>query len=214
MSEAEPEGGRRRVKAERLRELPDAEFVELLRETHGDRGWTVGQLIELERRGTHLVEGDPSLSQAFEEYRERQGAAAAGAELAAGAFSGLEEQQRRTAENVLSGFTEQWSSIGERLADLAPVFPKTQFPLVSPPRLELEDLSLPELESLPPPPPPPSLEMQVTQLEMQVTQIEVLSEIRQEIQNSRKRDWVYWLNVGLLAVAALASVTAVALTIL
>ena len=206
MSEAGPEGGRRRVKAERLRELPDAEFVELLRETHGDRGWTVGQLIELERRGTHLVEGDPSLSQAFEEYRERQGAAAAGAELAE-----LEEQRRAaaasTAENVLSGFTEQWSSIGERLADLAPVFPKTQFPLVSPPRLELEDLSLPELESLPPPPPPPSLEMQVTQ-------IEVLSEIRQEIQNSRKRDWVYWLNVGLLAVAALASVTAVALTIL
>ena len=210
MSEAESEGDRRRVKAERLRELPDAEFVELLREAHGDRGWTVGQLIELERRGTHLVEGDPSLSQAFEEYRKRQAEwfrrtfGATGAELAAGAFS---EEQRRTVENVLSGFTEQWSSIGERLADLAPVFPKTQFPLVSPPRLELEDLSLPEFESLPPPPPPPSLEMQVTQ-------IEVLSEIRQEIQNSRKRDWVYWLNVGLLAVAALASVTAVALTIL
>ena len=204
MSEAGPEGGRRRVKAERLRELPDAEFVELLRETHGDRGWTVGQLIELERRGTHLVEGDPFLFQAFEEQRRTVGDALG--KLAAGAFSGLEEQ-RRTVGDVLSGFTEQWSSIGERLADLAPVFPKTQFPLVSPPRLELEDLLSPEFESLPLPPPPPSLEMQVAQ-------IEVLSEIRQEIQNSRKRDWVYWLNVGLLAVAALASVTAVALTIL
>lgn len=194
MSEAGPEGDRRRVKAERLRELSDAEFVELLRETHGDRGWTVGQLIELERRGTHLVEGDPFLFQAFEEQQRTVGDALG--KLAAGTVSGLEEQ-RRAVGDALSGFTEQWSSIRERMADLAPVFPKTQFPLVSPP----------EFESLPRLPPPPSLEMQVAQ-------IEVLSEIRQEIQNSRKRDWVDWLNVGLVAVAALAAVTAVALAVL
>ncbi|MDE0138703.1 MAG: hypothetical protein OXM57_00540 [bacterium] len=192
MSEPVPEGGQHRVKADRLRELSDAEFVELLRETHGDRGWTIAQLIELERRGTHLVEGDPFLFQAFEE-QTRKVRDALGT-LAAGAFSGLEEQQRAVGD-VLSGFTEQWSSIRERMADLAPVFPKTQFPLVSPPPSELDPL-LPEFESLPRLPPPPSLEMQVAQ-------IEVLSEIRQEIQNARKRDWVDWLNVGLVAVAAL-----------
>ena len=53
MSEAKHERGRLRVNAEEMRQLSDEEFVDQLRATISPRGWTLGQLAELERRGTH-----------------------------------------------------------------------------------------------------------------------------------------------------------------
>lgn len=44
---------------------------------------------------------------------------------------------------------------------------------------------------------------------MQVAQLEALSEIRRQIQNLTKRDWVEWLTLGLVAAAASASVVTV-----
>ena len=195
MSEAKHEQGQLRVKAEELRQLSDEEFVDQLRATVSPRGWTVGQLVELERRGTHLVEEDASVAEAYEQYLERSaelrhtlGTAAA---EALGRFSSLAET---TAEG-LGRFSERWNSVSTRLEDVALSFPETDLPGVS----SLALSPTPEVLNTPPPP----------SLEMQVAQLEALSEIRREIQNLTKRDWVEWLTLGLVAAAALASVITV-----
>ena len=114
MSEVEHDGGRRRVNSARLPELSDAELVDQLRETISPRGWTLGQLTELQRRGEHIVEGDPAVSQALEESRERRAAFA-----------------KREAYRV-SEFMEPSAELGERMTNVANLFPKTQFPDWSP----------------------------------------------------------------------------------
>ena len=209
MGEVEHEEGGSRVRADRLRELSDTEFVDLLRETQGGRGWVLGQVIELERRGTHLVEGDPSLAQGFSEYQERL--ADAQRTLQAG-LSGqgnmigdaVERMREATAATLAAGVLDQWNSIGDRLAGVAPLFPEIKVRFAPPALPAVEDLSLSEFEALPPP----------SSLEMQVAQLEALGGIRQEIQSSRKHDWFDWLTLGLVAVAALTSFIALILTFL
>lgn len=207
MSEAKHEQGRLRVKAEELRQLSDEEFVDQLRATVSPRGWTVGQLVELERRGTHLVEEDASVAEAYEQYLERSAElrhtlgtafseydarAGTAAEEALGRFSSIAET---TAAEALGRFSERWNSVSTRLEDVALSFPETDLPGVS----SLALSPTPEVLNIPPPP----------SLEMQVAQLEALSEIRREIQNLTKRDWVEWLTLGLVAAAALASVITV-----
>jgi len=72
MDEAKHEQGRLRAKAEEIRQLSDEEFVDQLRASISPRGWTLGQLTELERSGTHLVEEDASVAEAYEQHLERR----------------------------------------------------------------------------------------------------------------------------------------------
>lgn len=99
------------------------------------------------------------------------------------------------AGEVLGRFCERWNSGWTRLPDVALSFPETDLLDVS----SVAFSPTPEvLNTLPPP-----------SLEMQVAQLEALSEIRPQIQNLTKRDWVEWLTLGLVAAAALASVITV-----
>ena len=51
----------------------DSEFVAELRSHLEDRSWTLGQWVELERRGEELTKGDPTLHTALEQERQPNG---------------------------------------------------------------------------------------------------------------------------------------------
>lgn len=71
--------------------------------------------------------------------------------------------------------------VSTQLEDVALSFPETALPGVP----SLAFSPTPEVLNISPPP----------SLEMQVAQLEALSEIRREIQNLTKRDWVEWLTL-------------------
>lgn len=180
-----------------LAELTDPEFVEKLRECHEDRRWPIGHMVELERRGLHILDEEPVLMevasekiQSFKEARERIRGMADGSLDRITAAAGLEQIRERAIEALRS-------------------FPKINFPDLPNPlvtRASPEPLSAVRSLGIPTSPPAPTLEMQVAQLE-------ALSEIREEIRESRRRGWSFWLMVALTAIAALAAVTSVVLAV-
>ena len=186
----------RRANDSGLSELSDSEFVEKLRESLEGRSWSMRQIAELQRRGLGIIEDDPPLREAINEsglaflsmVREMSTA-------------GLQEFHRTTSQAL--------DPLRERIAEVSLLFPKTEFPRLDSPMVPAWSESLAEIEPL------NLSELPVSPtLEMQVAQLEALSEIQEEIRESRRRGWSYWLLVTLTAIAALAAVTSVVLALI
>ncbi|MCQ3804290.1 MAG: hypothetical protein KTV45_09315 [Acidimicrobiia bacterium] len=176
--------------------MTDSEFLGELQKGLRDNSWPMKHWLELERRGFHILEDDPTLMEAINKKHEA-----------------LNVRFREVAESAVG----KWDRVGfevldplmKRMTEASRSFPEIEFPnLLGSSVATGRRVSLSEAEDIEmfEPPAPPTVEMQVAQLE-------ALSEIREEIRESRKRGWSYWLMVTLTAIAALAAVVSVILAI-
>ena len=59
------------VEERKLSEFSDDEFFARLKEKESTRSWTIGEILELERRGLELLDRDPGLKTEIEAIRNR-----------------------------------------------------------------------------------------------------------------------------------------------
>jgi hypothetical protein len=111
-----------------LSALSDAEFIALLKEREKDSNWTMGQLIEYERRGSDFLANDESLRKNIETTLQNHN-----------------EKMRSIFEPIQKSFNE---SIAGALSDLpkfsfpVPTLPDFSFPVPTFPALIEDSLSL------------------------------------------------------------------------
>ncbi len=106
----------------RYLEMSDADFVEGLRRGLPDRSWTIGQMVELERRGLGVTESDPELHAALTESLEAIGAAM---------------------EPIIERLTEQLAPLQKVFRTISAGVPHLSVKL---PKLDVERMTLPTQE--------------------------------------------------------------------
>lgn len=175
-----------------LSDLSDSDFVATLREGMEDRSWPMKHWIELGRRGMHILDADPLLKEAVDRENEA-----------------FKERMQEVSTMLDEANSREFAKIKDRIAEASLSFPKIDFP-------KLPDLSkvagLPDRLPALDPTKVPALPVSPT-LEMQVAQLEALSQIQEEIRQSRRLGWSYWLMFTITAIAALAAVTSVVIAL-
>jgi hypothetical protein len=205
--------------------LSDDEFVAELREHLPARSWTIAHLIELERRGLEVAEGDRELHEALTEEFDRirkvmEPVAKALQERFTAHLQPLQEQLSRTLKTIspkidlaplYANFdidrltSPDFSSLSYvDLASDAPAISTTPYPEVAESLMpegssEAALVSRGELE----------LQSRRAQLELATTSAAQLAALEELVQLAGSRDWFDWLLLALTALAATGAIAAV-----
>lgn len=208
--------------------LSDDEFVADLRGHLPERSWTMAHLIELERRGLEVTEGDPELHEALSEELDRirkamEPVAKALQDQFTASLRPLQEQLSRTLTSIspkidlaplYAGFdidrlvSADFSSIGyvdlvhDDSATLTPYLDGTES-LMSEGAVEAALVSRGEVE----------LQSRRAQLELANTSAAQLGALEELVRLAGSRDWFDWLLLVLTAVAATGAIAAVVLAV-